>query len=105
MLTVAAKATSNVVIAINRSVLCRPIAFISRNPSPRCEANISPSSVPISVREKPMRSPVKISGKAAGIRIERIMSNLSSLKTRPVLISTGRTLRTAMCSEGGLVLA
>ena len=31
---------------------------------PRWDANISPSKVPISVREKPSRSPVKISGRA-----------------------------------------
>ncbi len=50
-----------------RSTLCRPIALISRKASPARAAgrSISPSSVPISVGEKPMRRPAKFSGSAA----------------------------------------
>ena len=57
--------TSSRVSAMIRSISCRLIACISRNPRPRCAPNISPSSVPISVSEKPTRIPVTISGSAA----------------------------------------
>ena len=56
MLAIAAKATIISVIAMISSTLCRPMPFISRKPRPRCEANISASSVPISVSENPVAS-------------------------------------------------
>ncbi len=67
-LAATAMTTSSKVSAMIILMLCSPIAWISRWPIPRCEANISPSSVPIKVSEKPMRMPVKISGIAAGSR-------------------------------------
>src|SRR6185295_16330131 len=57
--------------------------------------NISPSTVPISVSEKPTRMPVKISGTAAGNRISRTMTTGLSFMTRPVLIKIGLVVRTA----------
>ena len=42
------------------------IAFTSMYPMPRCDANISPISVPNRVKEKPMRKPETIYGSAAG---------------------------------------
>ena len=71
------------------------IAVISRKPSPRCEANSSPSIVPRSVSEKPMRRPVKISGRVAGIRMcQPICAGVSRI-ARPARRYVRLTLRTA----------
>ena len=77
--------TSSKVSAMIMRTLCSPIAWISRWPMPRCEANISPSSVPISVSEKPMRMPVKISGIAAGSSTRAAMRDGGSRITRAAL--------------------
>ncbi len=60
---------------MTRLTSCRPIALISSKPSPRWEANISPSSVPISVGEKTMRMPAEISESAAAKTMRTIRSN------------------------------
>src|SRR6188768_267841 len=65
-LATAAKAMRSSASDMINSTLFTPSAFISRKPSPRLEPNISLITVPSSVTEKPMRSPVKISGNAAG---------------------------------------
>src|SRR6476469_3424230 len=57
---------------------------------------MAPSTVPISVSEKPTRMPVKISGTAAGNKISRTMSAGLSFRTRPVLIKIGLVVRTAL---------
>jgi hypothetical protein len=55
VLTAAANVTINSVTAMIRSTLCSPMPFMRRKPSPRCDANISASSVPISERESPFQ--------------------------------------------------
>ena len=60
------------------------IAVISRKPRPRCEAKSSPSIVPSSVSEKPIRNPVKISGRVAGMRMNQAVCIEASRMVRPV---------------------
>ena len=71
--------------AMARMVLtsCRSMAVISRKPSPRCEAKSSPSMVPSSVSEKPMRRPEKISGNVAGTRMRHAVCAGVSRMARP----------------------
>src|SRR5574341_969653 len=97
--TPAANATRSSVSARMRSMLCRLIACIRRCPMPRCEPNISPSSVPISASENPTRMPVTTSGREAGTSTAHAVAHGESPNARAVRRCVGLMLRTAFIAK------